>query len=180
MMVIGIVGSKASGKDTIARYIENKYSAAIHAHSEILEEILQVLFIPNSRDNTIKLVALRDVFGKDVLINALNKKIKSDQNSMVIVTGIRFENELQNIRNYPNNKIIFVTADLKLRYQRQHERNEKADDAKVSFDKFLEVENAVTERNVNTLGGLADYKIENNGSEEELYARVDQILKAIV
>lgn len=180
MIVIGIVGSKASGKDTIAKYIAEKYNGAHHSHSEILDDVLALLELPNSRENAIKLVAFREVFGENVLVNALNKKVKVKDVPVVIITGIRFKNEFDNIRSYSNNKIISVNADVMVRFERQHLRHEKADDQTVDLNKFVELEQAETERNIEELSKNADFQIENNGTEEQLFEKVDAILQGIV
>lgn len=180
MIVIGIIGPKASGKDTIARYIAEKYHGKNHSHSEILSDILDILSMEKSRENQIKLVALRDKFGTDVLMKALNKKIRNDNVEVEAITGIRFENEYENIRSYPNNKIIYIDSDVEVRYKRQLERNEKADDSTMTLEKFLELEEAVTEQNIRTLGEKADFKIFHNGSPEELYPKIDEILQGIL
>ncbi|MDB4940185.1 MAG: hypothetical protein JWO40_610 [Candidatus Doudnabacteria bacterium] len=180
MIVIGIIGAKASGKDTIAKYIAEKHSGKHHSHSEILEDLLKILVLPNSRENAIKLVSLRDVFGENVLINALNKKIKADDSNLEIITGIRFENELENIRKYPNNKIIFISSEIRTRFERQHKRNEKSDDQSTSFERFIELEQAITERNISSFADRADIVIENNGDQAELFVKVDQALQGLI
>ncbi|GAC1412613.1 MAG: hypothetical protein NVSMB66_2110 [Candidatus Doudnabacteria bacterium] len=180
MVIIGIIGSKASGKDTIAKYISDKHKGAHHSHSEILDDVLTLLHLPNSRENAIKLVALRTTFGENVLVNALNKKIKSKDVSVAVITGIRFLNEFENIRSYPSSKIISVSADVTKRFERQHQRHEKADDQTIDLEKFLALEQASTEKNIEELSKKADFHIENNGTEAELFVKVDAILQGII
>ena len=180
MIVIGLIGPKAAGKDSIGSHIVKKYGGKKHSHSETLDEILHVLRIPNTRENVIRLVALRKNFGDDVLINALNKKIKLDHTDIIVVTGIRFENEFKNIRSYPKNAIIYVNAPPEQRYQRQSNRNYRADDPTMSYEEFLSLEKRETEIHIHNLGEKADFKILNTCSEQELFAKVDDIIKKIL
>jgi dephospho-CoA kinase len=180
MLVLGIVGPKGAGKDTSGTYIAKRYNGRLHSHSEILDDVLAVLHIPNTRDNEIKLVALRTTFGPDTLIKALNKKIKAEQTELVVVTGIRFDNELENIRSYPRNKVIYINALPEKRFEWIQKRGQKPDDADMTYQKFMEIETKVTEVHTKELGEKADFKIENNGSEQELFKKIDEIMQKIL
>jgi len=179
-MVIGIVGPKSAGKDTAAQYIAKKYGGIEHSHSEILDDVLTVLSLPNSRENTMKLVVFRDKFGENVLINALNKKIKNDDAQLEVITGIRFQNELDNIRSYPKNIVIFMDADLKVRYERQLQRFQRSDDKTMSYEDFVALEQRRTEKDISDLGAQADIKIFHNGTSEELYPKIDAALQGLI
>ena len=56
---------------------------------------------------------------------------------------------------------------------------EKSDD-KVSFKKFQEMERAEIEVNIPKIGEKADFCIENTGSKEELFAKVDEVVKTLL
>ncbi len=178
MKIIGLVGPKRSGKDTVAEYIQEKYGAKIHAHSEIYNQILKLLKIPNTRMNIIKLVGLRDVFGADVLINALNKKIREDNAELEVITGIRFQNEFDNIKAYPESLMIYVDAPVEQRYQRQLLNHQYQGDQSMSFDEFKDIEaKQPTEVHIAELGKKCEYILLNDNGREELYKQVDNILK---
>lgn len=179
MKVIGIIGPRIAGKETVAKYIAEKYNAAVHSHSEILDDILKLLELLLSRENEIRLVALRATFGDDVLINALNKRVRSEISGIVVITGIRFQNEFDNIRSYPQNEIISVDASLETRYIWQQNRGDKAGDIGMSFDDFTALDHRVTEQNISKLMTTADYHIENDGTLEDLHAKIDEIMKNI-
>lgn len=175
-MIIGIIGPKLAGKDTAARYYATQYGAATHAHSDILYQILCVLDVPASRDNAIKLSALREVFGSDVLIGALNKRIADEAQPLTVVTGVRFQNELDNIRSYPDHALIYVTAPIELRYAWQQDRAERMDDIGMSFAEFEALESRNTEVAIRELGEQADYHIRNVGTIEDFQAKCDEII----
>ncbi len=178
MIVIGLVGPKRSGKDTVAEYIVQKYGAKSHAHSEIYNEILRLLKISNTRMNIIKLVGLRDVFGSNVLIHALNKKIQEDKAELEVVTGIRFENELENIKTYPQSILIYIDAPVEQRYERQLLEKQYQGDSTMSFEEFKEIEaKQPTETHIAELKKKCEYILLNDKGREELFEQVDNILE---
>jgi dephospho-CoA kinase len=178
MKVIGIIGSKGSGKDTLASYISKKYGAGHHAHSEILSDLLTIIRVPKTRMNKIKLVQLRKAFGENVLINALNKKLVQENRDTQVITGIRFDNELENIRQYDRNLVIYIDAPLEKRFEWQKERKQYAGDEDMSFEEFVRIgEKEETEIHIQRLGQLADHRIENDADLQTLYTKVDEIIK---
>ncbi len=177
MLVIGIIGPKASGKETVAHYIERNYEAKAHAHSEILEDILNILHIPNTRMNLIRLVMLRKTFGPEILSHALAKKISTENAPVEVITGVRFQSEIDHIRSYPNNLLIYVDAPIEQRYNWQLKRFQKSDDAGMTFQEFSRQEEEETESGIKALGASADIKIDNIGTEAELFAKIDAAVK---
>ena len=177
-MIIGIVGPKKVGKETVAKYLMQHYRFKAHSHSEVLREILSILNQPLTRMNYIKLVSLRKTFGEDVLVNAVNKKLKAGlELGPVVVTGVRFRNEFDNVKYFPDSAVIYIDAPPELRYEWQkNAAPDKADDAVMSYEEFQSIEMKETESGIAELGVMADYKIENTGTKEELFKKVDQII----
>ncbi|MBU6447571.1 AAA family ATPase [Patescibacteria group bacterium] len=180
MKVIGIIGQKAAGKTTIADYIAKKIGAKVHRYAEILDDVLNVLNLPITNINEIKLVGLRDVFGENTLPRALRKKITEENSPTVIITSIRFQNELDDVRAYAGSKVIYVESDIQVRFKRMQGRNQKADDTSISFEQFVSLEADPTEKYIKKLGDEADFKVINNGSEQELFTQVDAILQQLI
>jgi dephospho-CoA kinase len=83
--------------------------------------------------------------------------------------------EMESIKN-AGAKIIYVTAPAGIRFVRYQQRHEKTDDGQMTLEQFLEQEKQPTEIGIPALGAKADFKIENTGSLEELYAKVDEII----
>ena len=176
MLILGLIGEKLGGKDTVAEFLVAKHGATHIRHSHILDEILQILNIPISRRNEIDLgMALRQAFGDGILSRALARRVRSIQNDMVIINGIRFPEELDNARSL-GAKIIYVTAPSGARYARFLKRQEKTDDASQSLEEFTNQEQEPTEINIPSLGSQADYKLENTGTLEDLYKKVDELI----
>jgi dephospho-CoA kinase len=58
-------------------------------------------------------------------------------------------------------------------------RREKADDAAMNFEQFKQQETGPTELEIPRLGKQADFRIDNTGSLDELYAKVDDIINKL-
>ena len=55
-------------------------------------------------------------------------------------------------------------------------RAEKGEE-KIDFQEFLRAEQRETERHLDEVRAMADYKLDNSGSFEDLYTQVDKALK---
>jgi dephospho-CoA kinase len=179
-LVLGLTGEKLGGKDTVADYLVKSHGAFHVRHSHLLDEILNILGLPVSRRNEIDLgMGLRRTFGEGVLGKAIKKRVEDSTSSLVVMNGIRFQDELENAKTV-NAKIIYVTAPEAIRYERFLRRQEKADDARQTIEQFRQQEQEPTEVGIPALGAQADFKIENTGSLEELYKKVDDIVSQLL
>lgn len=177
-MIIGLVGEKLAGKDTAANYLVKNYGADHFRFTHILDEVLKDLNLPISRKNEIDLgLSLRKVFGDHVLANALERRIKKSSAKINVVNGIRMD-EMDVVKSW-GAKIIYVTSPIEIRFERNKTRREKADDGQMNFEAFAAVEKGPTEVRIPELGKRADFKIENSGTVEEYYSKIDDIMKQL-
>lgn len=178
--IIGLVGETGSGKDTFCQYVKkvSKKPVFCFRFSDPLSETLNIFFDDIKKEDQQWLgIVLRQRFGNDILGKAMAKKIKNIKKGIIILNGIRYWEEYKIIKDF-GGKIIYITAPQKTRWQRLRKRNEKKDDS-VSYKKFLELEKAKTELAIPKIGQKADFKIENNGSREVLYKKIQEILKKL-
>ena len=75
--------------------------------------------------------------------------------------------------------LVYVTADLKIRYERTKKRKEKDDEADATFEQFLEEEGRLTEVSIHEIGEKADYIVDNGGTWEALKAQVNKMMDEI-
>jgi dephospho-CoA kinase len=121
---------------------------------------------------------LGEIFrAKIVLGKALAKRVKDSKAPMVVINGIRFQDEIENARLL-GAKIIYITAPEEIRYQRFLQRKEKADDGGHDLQTFKTQEMEPTEIGIPNLGAQADVKIENLGALENLYQQIDEALNS--
>jgi len=175
-LIIGLVGEKLAGKDTVAEYIVKKHGAAHFRTSDILEDLLNILGLPITRRNEIDVgKAMEQTFGDKIIGQALLSRLKKSSATLVINNGLRQEYQFDEAKAM-GAKIIYVTAPAELRYARMVKRHQKIDDSGQSFEEFLKQDKEWIEEAIPKLGKRADFKIENVGSLEELYKKVDDIM----
>ncbi len=180
-IIIGLVGEAGSGKDTVADYLRDKYKAASFRFQDPLREALEIFFGEGqvAREQMSWLsTGIRAKYGNHVITDALKRRIDKVARGMVVVNGMRVKEDIDFIRGFPNSFIIYVTLGQKERWKRIYSRGEKADDA-VSFEKFQELERAETEVQIPEIGKKADFRLVNNKTKEDLFAKVDEIMASI-
>lgn len=178
-LVIGLTGKIGSGKTAVSRHIQDKYGGKEHRFSKILMDILDRLYLPHERTYLQKLgKSLRSDLGPDVIANAFKKDIENDHSNILLVDGIRYENEVEMLKGFENSFLIFITAPPELRYERCITRREKGEE-KITYKQFLENEEAETEKQIETVGQKADYIIENTGTLDELSKKIDEMMEML-
>lgn len=174
-MIIAIIGEKLSGKDSAADYLVKNYGASEVRTSKILDELLQVLGLPISRQNEIEAGrGMEMVFGPRVIGEAVLKRVQSISGKIVVINGIRRKDQLENAKQL-GAKILYITAPVELRHQRSLARKEKNDDGELTLQEFVEQDRQWIEIEIPAFGAQADFKIENTGSLEDLYKQLDRI-----
>lgn len=175
-IIIGLVGESGSGKDTVANYLKEKYNAHLYRFADPLREALELYLDKISREDLQWLaIQFKKKFGKNILSSGLKKKIEENGNGLTVINGIRFPEDAEFVKSLPNGYVLYITLENKKRWKRIYNRGEKTDDA-VSYEKFLEMEKAETEVNIPKIGEKADFQIENTGTKEELFRKVDEII----
>ncbi|MBW2980248.1 AAA family ATPase [Candidatus Woesearchaeota archaeon] len=176
-VIIGLTGTNASGKGEVANYLKLKRFQYLSL-SDIIREEADAQGIEHTRENLIKLGnELREKHGADVLAKKTRDKIKEEN---VVVDSIRNLEEVKALRTLSDFIFVAVDAPVKLRYERAQKR--MLDRDKVSFEEFKrleEVENfkSKTGQQLKQCAGVADKTIINDGTFEELHAKIDEIIK---
>ncbi len=178
-IIIGLVADISAGKDTFARYLAEKHGFERHTISDILRGEAAERGLPPIRENLQKLAAeIRKKEGKNALMQRTVKKFKKEK---IVISGIREPSEVDFLREkFPGKaRIVHLTADPKIRFQRVLARGRTGDPK--TYEEFLKQEKTEwKEFDFKTLFKMADYKIENSGAVEELYQKIDKLLKRIL
>ncbi len=178
-MVIGILGEKLAGKDTVAEYLVSRYGAEHIRASKILDELLGVLRLPVTRRDEIDAGrGMEMVFGQHIIGEAVKKRALESGAPMVVINGLRRPDQFADAKSL-GGKIIYITAPPELRYQRFLRRKEKKEDGTESLEQFLLQEQEWIEKEIPGQGALADFRIDNSGSLEELYQKAEEIIKKL-
>lgn len=179
-LIIGITGTFSSGKDTVANYLEKKGFFHLSL-ADLVREECQKRSRYNSRDDLIEVAnELRQKYGPGILAQMALEKIK--EKSKVVISSIRNPSEVEELRKNTNFFLLAIDASIKLRYKRAKKRG-KIDD-NVSFSKFRAQENSERkgksfQQQLDKVISIANYKIINDGTLENLYQKVDVILQQI-
>jgi dephospho-CoA kinase len=179
-IILGFVGEISSGKGTACQYLQKKYGAPSYRFSTMLRDILTRLYLPISRENMQDLsLGLRQTFGDDTLAKVIAQDVNQNPAELISVDGVRREPDIKYLREIPGFHLIYLTADQKIRYQRIVDRGENTDDQGKTFEKFQQDEKAEAELYIAATAKIADFTITNNGTFEELYQQLEDILNKI-
>ena len=183
MICIGITGTLGAGKGTVVEYLEKSRGFRHFSVRNFLLEYIRREGMPENRDSMYLLGnRLRKDFGSSYLIDCLYQlAMKSDENC--IIESIRTPDEAISLRSKGNFYLLAIDADPKIRYSRILERKSETDT--ISFTTFVENEEREmtsgnpARQNIRECIRMADFVLTNNGSREELFEQVEEILKKI-
>ncbi len=177
-LILGVTGEMGSGKGAIAKHVVQNYDAGSHKFSQILRDILDRVHVEQSRESisTLSLI-LRKNFGEDVLAKSMYRDVQDDQHEIVVIDGVRRLEDIVFLKQLPQFKLIYIEADIKTRYERLVKRGENDGDATKTFEQFKHDHEADADARIVDLKNYANAVIENDGTYEELYDQIDEIIK---
>lgn len=181
-MFLGFTGPNASGKGEAIKYLVERKKFIASSLSDILRDEAKLRGKEPVRDNLIIIGnELRNNEGPAVLAARTIKKIKNSPQA--VIDSIRNVYEIEELRkNLPGFKLIGISADVKTRFERSLKRARPGDAATIEdFIKKEEKENTADEKaqQLSRCYDLADIKIDNSGTFEQLTGKLDSILKEL-
>lgn len=179
-IIIGVAGEMASGKDTVTRYIVEKYQGREFGFSDSLRDLLDRLHMPKDREHLTRIsMALRQEFGQDVLAKIMDGDAKEAKERVVVIDGVRRPMDIETLGKNPEFVLLYVEADFMIRYERIKGRGQNADDTTKTIEEFKADHLLETEVTIPALRSDADYIINNDGTFEELIEQVDVIMEKL-
>jgi len=181
-IILGITGTLGAGKGTIASYLKRKGFTHYSVRNFLIKEIKKRGMPINRKSMAIVGNELRKKNSPSFLVEQLYKQAKKEGGNCII-ESIRTEGEIRALRKKGRFYLLAVDADPKIRYERIIKRGSETDN--VSYKEFLEneqkemVSNDPAKQNINKCIKMADYKILNNGSFNELYQKIEVFLNKI-
>jgi len=180
-MIIGLTGENCAGKGTVAEYLKSK-GFLYRSLSDVLREELAAEGKEITRENLIeKGNSLRAKHGPAALAKKTVEKLDGGRD--YIIDSIRNAAEAQKIKSLPNSTLVYVCAPPETRFGRMKARGRESDPQ--TFDEFQileakEMKNAdKTKQSLVEAFEIADLKLENNGTIEELHKKIDELLGSL-
>ena len=178
MPTIGLTGRIGSGKTTLGAYIQERYN---FQKLSFVDKIL----IPELRERkkTVNRKNLQQI-GRELYLKYGDIEFTElllegiDLTKKWIIDDIRYSSAANYIRNrFPNNFwLIGVKTNIEIRFQRVLVRGKEG---KISYEDFLKMDSAPTEKQIEEVLSQADYLVENNEALPELYQQCDRIMEEI-
>jgi dephospho-CoA kinase len=179
-MLIGITGTNGAGKGAVVEYLVSKKGFSHYSARTIILNTMDLEHIPHTKEN-MRTVAnnLRKEHGASYIIEGLYQMAREDSNA--VLESVRTIGEAEFLKKQ-GAKIISVDADKKTRYERVANKGVQLD--YMSFEDFQKIEDREMassdpwDMNVFGVIQLADARITNNKSLEELYEQNDLALRS--
>ena len=175
-MRIALSGLKRAGKDTVGSYLIQNYECKRFAFADEVKRLARELF-PEEFVQNDKPVDLLQWLGNtmrqrnpDVWINKLTNRItQTPTGSNLVVTDVRYPNEVQALK-----KLGFTIVKVQVPVEVSVERC-KATEINFTEELLLHESEQLAQSNEQ----YYDYIIENTGTLEELYKKVDEMMEVL-
>jgi hypothetical protein len=178
--VVAITGKARAGKDTIGNFLVNNYGFIKYSFADAIREIVKTAFVLSDsevRSETLKEAPLADfpewsvrkllqVIGtdlfrkyihEDIWVYNVAKRIEKNDNSRVVITDVRFPNELDVLDTIPNARVTTIKVT-------RHGRDGDV---------------GLTGHESESYDLPTKYSISNNVSIESLHTRINHIIQDI-
>lgn len=177
-LILGLTGEMGSGKGTVSKHVTQEYKGSAHRFSTLLRDVLDRIYVDQSRDNLQKLSnILRKNFGEDLLSKSIYHDTHKDEHEIVVVDGVRRMADIEYLSQVPYFKLVYIDSDIQTRYERVIKRGENPEDAKKTLEEFKRDNKDESELQIRDLKSYANYTVDNNGTFVELYKQIDDIIK---
>lgn len=183
--IIGIGGTDASGKDSVAEMLVERHGWLYVSVSDLLREELTRRKVVLDRKHLRELSAeWRRENGPAVLIEKAQREFesKAEKYSGLVIASLRHPKEADKVHGL-GGKVVWTDADPRIRHQRLVSRNRGTEDQK-TFEEFIAEENAQMQHsgddatlNLSGVKQKADIFLENNGDDVEKFK--DEAEKAL-
>lgn len=176
MKLIGVGGTNAAGKDTVAEMLVERHGWQFVSVSDILRDELRRQGRPIERRllRTVS-AAWREEFGLGVLVDKAMEHYEPKKYKGLVISSLRNFGEADEVHRL-GGIVVWVDADMRIRYNRIQSRMRSAEDNK-TFKQFQAAERNEmhhkdgNEKTLNMSGVLerADIILENNGQDVEKF-----------
>jgi dephospho-CoA kinase len=182
-MIIGVTGTDGSGKDTVGRLLVEKLGWPCYSLSDQLRAITRERGLTQSRETWANLGnELRERYGPGYIAELIMRQASGKD---LVVTSVRNPAECEPFRTHGRFILIAVDAPIEIRYARTAGRD-RAGEAGWMLEDFrrheeeVEIEGGEFGQRLRKMMEMADVKIVNDGTIEELKRKVDKIVAEVM
>jgi dCMP deaminase len=180
-MIIGLTGLNAAGKGAVARFLQS-CGFAYHSLSDVIRDVLTQRGETSTRENMIKAGnEIRKAGGAEALASTLLKRINPGQNT--VVDSFRNPAEVVVFQKHGGFVLLEVKAPEKVRFERLKMRGRFGDPVDRKSFRVLEKKELDGDPEAQQLvatAKLADYKVSNAGTLEELHEKLEPMVRKIL
>lgn len=181
-MIIGITGPAGAGKDTAADYVAEKIGTKHVSGGDVLREMLQTLGLEPKKSALGNFgTFLRTHYGQNFVPEMAERK--AEGSTHLVYSGFRALAEAKGLQE-KGGVVLYIDAPDELRYARILSRRREHDTLAVAdLKKLDEQERSSTEalsENLTAVREVADIVIMNDGTEDELHAKLDAAIERFV
>ncbi|MFP4424652.1 MAG: AAA family ATPase [Candidatus Woesearchaeota archaeon] len=176
-MIIGITGTLGAGKTTIVEYLKRNGFSHYSVRDFLIEEIKR-RDMPINRDSMVTVANdLRQKHSPSYIVEQIYEQAKGKD---AVIESIRTPGEVKALKEHGDFMLLAIDAEMKTRYDRIIARQSETD--QISFEKFKADEEREMQsdeehkQNIAKCIDLSDHRIDNNGSIEDFYNKVEVIL----
>ena len=184
MIIIGITGTLGAGKGTIVEMLTKDFGFLHFSVRGFLAEEISRRGLPLNRDNLVVTAnELRAKHSPSYITDELFKQAAQSGNNSVI-ESIRTPGEIASLREKGRFYLFAVDANPRARYSRIYIRGSETDN--IDFETFLSNEarefdsSDPNKQNLKACIEQADFRFNNDGTIEELRAKVEEVLNEIL
>lgn len=179
MKVIAAVGRNASGKDTLAGYLQQRCDVPVLVAGDVVRNLARERGIEPTRANLHKLSRqIMREHGQDYLMRCLIDRVEAHDWQAIAISGVRTPVDVETLRERFGQDLLVVhvaVGDPRERYRRMQDRDAPRDPE--SYAAFLRQERE--EEKLFSLSETirrADMTIENNGVLEAFHRQIEAAL----
>ncbi|MBN1690848.1 MAG: AAA family ATPase [Dehalococcoidia bacterium] len=179
MKVIGVVGDIGSGKDEVLKYLRNRYGVPYISTGDMVRQIAREEGLEGTREN-LSAISKRcfTEMGRGCFVRMAGQEIQKRGWKVAGISGVRSPDDVAVMKEMFGDGFILVRVDIKdpaIRFERVRLRGERRDPPTLAA--FQEQDrNEEQEFQINKAEAMADYKIDNSGTLEELRRRIDDLV----
>jgi dephospho-CoA kinase len=164
MKLIGIGGTNAAGKDTVAEMLAERHGWQFVSVSDILRDELRREGKPIERRLLRSVSAKwREEFGLGILIDKAVELYNPKKYNNLVISSLRNFGEADEVHKL-GGKVVWVDADMQVRYDRIQSRMRSAE-----RNEMHHKDGNQNSLNLSGVAERADIKLENNGDDVEVF-----------